>query len=474
MSKEIESVATDLFDKIRTRFPNVTLGNDSAKAEQDPTKARFFNFKYTSKDGTEFGTVTISLIDETSLRVYYGMSLTGSMDADQRKEWYHFLRNLRLFAKRNLLTFDTRDIDKSNLELGDIKQQAKTDDVATSNDVAVTESKMYGRVGRPKLSIGEHGPTKVIVFHTERVDPEKRGAHTRKIDRIFLETEIGERFLLNSKNLRGAFAMAEHVNNGGRVDDERGQHINQLCNEIATLGRFCRATRNRTDLDEAASDAARKALHDYEQAKHTVDRMRRTKFYKDYFETFSPAENPLEETNVDDLREKFAKKIYDPRIEEALPIIAGRMNELESWVEEVVESSAWAKPDTEDKAVALQKLMDAPLTASTAADKLKPLIGDDEFTDELDRFADQPDYDVRGIVKDWLNAKMPELAKKITYGDHNGEDGATNWVAQTSPVMSHPNDTFGSTPAHSNVSNMAYEDAEDPLNFLKSLAGLRK
>ena len=67
MSKEIESISTALFDKIRSRFPGVTLGDEKAKACTDPAEARFFNFTYTGQDGAEFGSVTISLIDETSL-----------------------------------------------------------------------------------------------------------------------------------------------------------------------------------------------------------------------------------------------------------------------------------------------------------------------------------------------------------------------------------------------------------------------
>ena len=126
MSKEIESIAAALFDKIRSRFPNVTLGDESAKASSDPEKARFFNLTYSDKSGTEFGKVTLSLIDETSLKAYFGQGITADMDHAQRKDWYEFLRNLRQFARRNLLTFDTRDIAKSNLKLQDIKHRVHT------------------------------------------------------------------------------------------------------------------------------------------------------------------------------------------------------------------------------------------------------------------------------------------------------------------------------------------------------------
>ena len=179
MSKEIEPIASALFDKIRSRFPGVTLGDESAKACTDPAEARFFNFTYIGSDGAEFGTVTISLIDETSLKVYFGQNISGEMDREQRKEWYEFLRNLRNFAKRNLLTFDTRDINKSNLELKDIKQQAKTDNTFTTNDIQVTESRLYGTPGRPYNSFADKGATKILIRHADKVNDEVRGSRAR-------------------------------------------------------------------------------------------------------------------------------------------------------------------------------------------------------------------------------------------------------------------------------------------------------
>ena len=42
--REIDKIAEGLFEKIRDRFEDVSLGNDNAKATSDPEKARFFNF----------------------------------------------------------------------------------------------------------------------------------------------------------------------------------------------------------------------------------------------------------------------------------------------------------------------------------------------------------------------------------------------------------------------------------------------
>ena len=495
MSKEIESVASALFDKIRSRFPGITLGDEKAKATSDPENARFFNFTYAGKDGAQFGTVTISLIDETSLKVYFGQNISGEMDREQRQEWYTFLRNLRQFAKRNLLTFDTRDINKSNLELQDIKQQAKTDDVATVSDIAVTESKLYGTPGRPYNSFADKGATKILIRHQAKVDEEVRGSRSRKIQEIFLETERGERFLLNHTNLHGAYAMAEHLNAGGSMYDEIAEHINGLVTEMASMKHFVRSTKHRQFEDEETADMTRAAVHHYDKIKRTLRMMRGARGYRSYFETFSPAENPLEDIDVDALRERFVKKVYDDRFTEALPIVykaykkykaeaAGQLgDELAEWAEDIAES-AW-DDDTDQVDAIIEFLKTAcPLgidgiDASTELDKLVPLFGP-EIKDELaDTFATLagpggpgPDHDATTEIKAWLQNHKPELYSQVQQAlASTGRDQQTNFAQPTSPKQD--NHEYGSQPSHPNVSNVTREDS-DPLMFIRSLAGLAK
>ena len=100
--REINKIAEGLFEKIRDRFEDVSLGNDNAKATTDPQKARFFNFDYVVDD-TNHGNITMSLIDETSLKVYFSKNISSDLDDEHKQEWFRFLRELREFAKRNLL-----------------------------------------------------------------------------------------------------------------------------------------------------------------------------------------------------------------------------------------------------------------------------------------------------------------------------------------------------------------------------------
>ena len=142
MAREVEAIASALFDKIRTRFDNVSLGDERSKSTTDPEQAKFINFDYTVND-KKIGNITISLIDANSLKVYYGQDILDNIKAlglekdstgtDPETAWYGFLRNLRMFAKRNLLSFDARDIAKKNLEIKDVKQQSRADKIGRAH-----------------------------------------------------------------------------------------------------------------------------------------------------------------------------------------------------------------------------------------------------------------------------------------------------------------------------------------------------
>ena len=173
--REINKIAEGLFEKIRDRFEDVSLGDDKAKATTDPESARFFNFDYVI-DGHDHGNITISLIDETSLKVYFSKNISGDLDDEHKREWYRFLRELREFAKRNLLSFEPRDITRSTLKHRDIQQISKSDDTYTRDDV-VSES-LYGT---RRSSYEKKGPVRIIVRHSQPIlDEENRRARAHR------------------------------------------------------------------------------------------------------------------------------------------------------------------------------------------------------------------------------------------------------------------------------------------------------
>jgi hypothetical protein len=136
--RELDKISAALFDKIRSRFDTVSIGDETAKRITDPEQARFFNFDYISEDGENFGNVTISLVDEDSLKIYYSSNITNALDEEQETEWYQFLRNVRKFARRNMLQFDVRDINRSNLDLKELLKVDCTVTVIPAESVTVT------------------------------------------------------------------------------------------------------------------------------------------------------------------------------------------------------------------------------------------------------------------------------------------------------------------------------------------------
>ena len=121
----IQIISQDLFDKVRSRFSNLEMGDKTGAVTIDPAQARFFDFDFVI-EGNNLGRVSISLGDLGSLKVYYSQGITENRDDPVRRMWYGFLREMRYFAKRRLLRFDTRDIAKTNLDKNDFKHLAAT------------------------------------------------------------------------------------------------------------------------------------------------------------------------------------------------------------------------------------------------------------------------------------------------------------------------------------------------------------
>jgi hypothetical protein len=475
--REIEKIAEVLFDKIRSRFENISLGDEKANATSDPTQARFFNFDYVSKAGKSFGNVHISIVDPASLKIYYGQNITDELDQEEQNEWFQFLRGMREFARRNMIMFDTRDISRANLNNKAVKQQSKADGTYDADELTMTESvisegSMYGsRIN----SYEDRGPVRIRVKHADFIDPEKRGSRSRKIEDIYLETHRGERFLMPHKNLHGARAMARHLSEGGVMHDELGEHINSIMSEMAAMRHFVNGARRRQFEDRETQDMVSSALKHYEQRKGLLKRLRKSKDYHDYAESYIP-ENAIEDdVDVARLRERFVKKVYDDRFDEALPYVyrayqkdqnameTEMAEEFERWASDVTEDS-WNVPDDQQEIADLDELMAQELIAGqdgmNAQAALEGIIGDDELDDNLYNLsrAEGPDADARPTIVNWLKQNNPELAAKY-------QTAMQPPAAPEQPPV--PNQTVAAPATGEPVVT------EDSLSLIKLLAGLR-
>ena len=316
MAQDIDKIAEALFEKVRSRFEDVSLGDDKAQATAAPEKARFFNFNYTSKSGEEFGNITLSIIDNDSLKIYFSKNISDKLDPDQLKEWYAFLYEMRKFARRNLMTFDTRDITRSNLNIKDLQQVTHADSTFDSNDVKVTESRLYGT---PKHSFENIGSARIRIVHTESVNPEVRGSRARHINAIYVENSQGERFKLEHNKLSAARAMARHISEGGNPYDDVGSFINETVKEMNELGTFVRGMRRRVFEDNVTKTMVEAAVAHYNQLHQQLNSLRGTRSYNQFIESFEPQATQLDEMDMNDLKERFVKKIFDDRMTAALP-----------------------------------------------------------------------------------------------------------------------------------------------------------
>lgn len=239
--KNLDQIAEDLFNMIRGRFANITIGDDSGKVTTDPAASRFYDFKFTTGDN-ELGSVSVALFDDR-LSVMYNQNITKEAAPSEVDSWYEFLSDMRKFAKRRLLSFDTRDITKSNLTRRDYK--------FLSQDSQVVESAMYGSVRKSYQRVGK---ARINIAHTKPIQTENTSDRTRNIQAIFIESDQGERFRYPYRHLKGARAMARHVSEGGNPYDDFGRHLLGLSEELIKLNQFKRHVKRSPAMSEGLSE----------------------------------------------------------------------------------------------------------------------------------------------------------------------------------------------------------------------------
>jgi len=461
--REINKISEALFEKIRDRFEDVSLGDENAKATQNPEDARFFNFDYVV-DGHNFGNITLSVIDETSLKVYFSKNISDKLDDEQKKQWYGFLRELREFARRNILSFEPRDITRSTLKHRDIEQQSKADSTYSQNEI--TESRLHGT---SRSSYENDGNVRIIVRHSQPVVDEVKGARARHIRAIYLENADGERLKLPHNSLRYARAMARHVSEGGQIADEFGQHITNIAEECNKLRPFKNAVLRRTFEDAETQQMVEAAFEYHGLLSNTLKKVSSRKGYNAYKESYQANNDVLlDDFDTDAMRERFVKRTYNDALDSALPIVqkAYKMKkenkfaeQFEAWANKVTEGT-WAVPedeqDYEKLAELLQDELPVGVDAENATAALYDVIGDDRLFDSLLDLAKQnPDADARPLITDWLQENQPMVYQKLL--SNEGDD--PNYPAEG---------TYGS--AMGGVDGVVYEDDydEDQVDMIQS------
>jgi len=350
----------DLFNKIRSQFSNIRLGDENGAATADPSSAVFFEFEF-AEDADTFGSVSISLADGENMKVYYNRDLVNKIDEDSRNEWYAFLKELKDFAVEHQMRFDVRDITKNNLTKQDYENLADTNKTVNTDEMSEELARITklagvteGLTGTAKRSYENLDKTKLIIRHKGKVDETVPGARSRQIQSLYIENEDGERFKYPLTHLAGARAMMRHVANGGRPHDEFGQHIVSTSEDIAKLNSFSRYVTNKDQLNDNAGDIIEQTKMKLENLRGYMKNLSNQSHYENASKDFKTSEEQiLDDETVNKLREKFTMKNLDNRVEDALPLINRIMSELEAPKEE--EQVNELEPDAEP--------IDAPVQA---------------------------------------------------------------------------------------------------------------
>ena len=340
------NIATDLFYKVRSRFSGLKLGSESGEITINPEDARFFDFDYTEGENA-IGHVSISLAEANSMKVYFSTGITESMNEMQKDNWYKFLKELRQFAKRRLLAFDTRDIAKDNLDKRDYeflsqyatpKQDTEDTIVKPVGENIMSESNMYGTKTQSFQKLLD---TRLIVKHSKKLTDDQvtqPGARTRNISALFVENQEGERFKYPFIHLAGARAMQRHVANGGMPYDEVGSSIIKMSEEIAQLRSFSSYVVNNDLMNSETNSLVERSKGQLDHLREQIKKLAKQKHYEAYVEQFQGLSNlEVPEEVVEELTQKFTVKNFKEEISSVFPVLYRLMKENELGYNDIVE-----------------------------------------------------------------------------------------------------------------------------------------
>ena len=456
----LEPVSEKLFAKIRGRFPSVTIGDEMGTVTDEPKLAKYFDFDY--KEGNNvLGKVSITLDEKSGITVLYNQDFMAEAGEAEKNNWYNFLKEIRIFSKKHMLNFDTRDITKSNLDKRDYAHLTKT-----AGETQMSESNMYGT---SRTSFENIDTARLVLKHTKPVNLEVPGSRTQNVHSMYIESEAGERFKYPFRHLNGARAMARHVAEGGNQYDEFGKHIVEMSTELNKLRKF-KTYMNRSSVMAEGLKGYMEAVDvRLENIKTEVMKLQRSAYYKEAFENFTPVVN---ENVPEDVAENWIDQLtirsFNEELKDVFPYVYRLVSEVttakevspedfvtETEVEAEVEEAEVQTPemeferaldsivgeednalidgDEEAQAAAVKQInglmaqhFPAGINGTNAIESMKGVIDDPMLLDMFKKVG-QKDADtcVRPLVMKYLKGKNPSILTKIDTGDLETESQYT-------------------------------------------------
>lgn len=445
MSKNLNTIKRQLFDLLDSRGFKPTSLDMNGKNVSVAEAADVFQFKYITNE-QDYGSVTVSIDGSHNLVVYFSNTVTKG------DKWFDFLKTLKKFATQYQLSFETKNFDKLNDDMNRRKHQQKESQLDES----------FIPVNRTTSCKTISPSVKLLIVHSRNMRPEDQ--RFRAVDKIFIETGDGERFLLPVKQPALAKIYARHVAEGGSLSDEKGQHLNTLIQEFVTMNDFCRATGSK-QFNEFTNRVIEKS-HEYkEQLKETLLQLMTHRGYNQHFDELAECGDTREkllseqisddESFIDDYsdllqpkqgsdivdvsviepRLSLGKLSNDPRVIIALPIICWFARnhvretdpyiELDDWARSIIQESLYPKssPDV-DKLLKVIDNNGQPLElgseALNAINAIESYLSDDDLNKSLKKAASKnPQADAKPLIKNWIkansksNSKLALIATKL-------------------------------------------------------------
>ena len=409
---DLNAVAQDLFDELKSRYAKLTLGDNQAQVTSDPALARFFKFNWNNNP------VSVS-IDEENLRLIYNRSLTDSVDSEQEQEWYEFSRFMKEFAVTHNLGFKPQDVEKLDLEQGDFEFLSQVN--------TVKESTMHGT---SKTSYRPLDKTKMIIRHTKSVEEGVPGARSRNIKAIFIENNQGERFRFPYNYLNGARAMQMHVAKGGNPYDAVGEAIVNTVEDIAKMRKFTQYAQRNKMIDESTQQYIDAAHIKIQDSKRLLSAMQKTSTYESAVETMNTVIEQNNQNTVDRLVKTFTKETFDEDLVDAFKILP--VLELKGDDEEETKTRADVMKQT-STASRFKNYVDSWVNSPQS----KLILKKDDSFDDLQN-------NLRSQQKD-TNAKLGTIMRDIAgrFLSNNPEDDAiSNFASDMEQQLSMSGELF--------------------------------
>jgi len=241
MADKFGLLAERIFSIFKGTGHTLRLFDEQGNQTIDPENARHF---FAVEDR-----IMVTLHQDNADNNELTLMIPEKNDKGDVRHFADMIRSLRRSAQHFNIMFTVRKFGHE-ITPKDVIHKIKE---SWSNDMEIAEQMNPKMTGTSRTSHQKWNEARLIVKHSKVVNEEQRGARSRNISRLFVETAEGERFLFPTKNLQAARAWCRHLGAGGVANDIVSEHIKSLSNEMETLKEFsAHIFRNRTTLEESA------------------------------------------------------------------------------------------------------------------------------------------------------------------------------------------------------------------------------